>query len=96
MYEYFWPGSVDELSSEKQRSLLSSVLEAIKLLSKNENTSKVKRAALALQVLSHKENNKMVSQISKSIVSDNFSGPFGKIIKKGLEVDKELFLIDLL
>ena len=88
--------NIDELSLKQQRSRLSSVLEAIKLLSRIENTSKVKIAALALQLLSNEENNKKVSQIFKSIVCDNFSGRFGNLVQKDLEVDKALFLIGLL
>ena len=88
--------NIDELSLKQQRLRLSSVLEAIELLSKIEYTSKVKIAALALQLLSNEENNRKVSQISKSIVHDNFNGNFGNLVKKELEVGKALFLIDLL
>ena len=32
----------------------------------------------------------------KLIVTENFSGDFGKVVKKDVDVDKSLFLLDML
>ena len=61
---------------QQQRSRLSSVLESIKSLSIIENTSEVKIAALALQLLFHQTDNRAVAKVSKSIVYDKFPGQF--------------------
>ena len=52
---------------QQQRSRLSSVLESIKSLSIIENTSEVKIAALALQLLFNQTDNRAVAKVSKSI-----------------------------
>ena len=88
--------SINNLSMQQQRSRLSSVLESIKSLSIIENTSEVKIAALALQLLSNQTDNRAVARVSKSIVYDRFPGQFGKILKQNLEVNKAVFLIDFL
>ena len=88
--------SINTLSMQQQRSRLSSVLESIKSLSIIDNTSEVKIAALALQLLSNQTDNLAVAKVSKSIVYDRFPGQFGEILKQNLEVNKAVFLIDFL
>ena len=89
--------SHDHLSMQQQRSRLSSVLESIKSLSLMiENTSEIKIAALALQLLSNLTENSGIAKVSKSIVYDKFPGQFGNILKKELDVSKALFLVDML
>ena len=88
--------SLDHLSMQQQRSRLSSVLESIKSLSLIENTSEIKIAALALQLLSNLTENRGIAKVSKSIVYDKFPGQFGNILKKELDVSKALFLVDML
>ena len=78
--------SLDNLSMQQQRSRLSSVLESIKSLSLIENTSEVKIAALALQLLSNLTGNRGIAKVSKSIVYDKFPGQFGTTSKKELDV----------
>ena len=81
---------------QQQRCRLSSVLESIKSLSLIENTSEVKIAALALQLLCNLSENRGIAKVSKSIVYDKFPGQFGNIVKKELDVSKALFLVDML
>ena len=88
--------SLDNLSMQQQRSRLSSVLESIKSLSLIENTSEVKIAALALQLLSNLTENRGIAKVSKSIVYDKFPGQFGTTSKKELDLSKALFLVDML
>ena len=88
--------TLDHLSMQQQRSRLSSVLESIKSLSLIENTSEIKIAALALQLLSNLTENRGIAKVSKSIVYDKFPGQFGNILKKELDVSKALFLVDML
>ena len=86
-----------DLSLQQQRTRISCVLESIRSLSVIENTSEIKIAALALQLLCNEGDNREVAKVSKSIVHDRFSGQFGYASKnKELEVDKALFLLDLL
>ena len=65
---------IENLTMQQQRTRLPSVLESIKTLSINENTSEVKIAALALQLLSNRTDQREIAKISKSIVYDDFSG----------------------
>ncbi|KAI6659039.1 hypothetical protein LOD99_14715 [Oopsacas minuta] len=88
--------SIDNLTMQQQRSRLSNVLESIKALSIVENTSEIKIAALALQLLSNQTKQREIAKVSKSVVYDKFSGQFGKLLKKELDVTKTVFLVDLL
>ncbi|KAI6655659.1 hypothetical protein LOD99_1799 [Oopsacas minuta] len=88
--------SIDNLTMQQQRSRLSNVLESIKALSIVENTSEIKIAALALQLLSNQTKQREIAKVSKSVVYDKFSGQFGKLLKKELDVTKTVFLLDLL
>ena len=85
-----------DLTLQQQRVRISSVLESIKLLSTIEDTSEIQIAALALQLLSNQADNRGVAQISKSVVHDEFPGKFGKTLRKELDLNKALFLLDLL
>ena len=87
--------SINNISMEQQRSRLSSILESINSLSIIENTSEVKIAALALQLLSNQTDNREVARVSKSIVYDKFPGQFGKILKKDLDVNKLLDFLEI-
>ncbi|KAI6653963.1 hypothetical protein LOD99_3139 [Oopsacas minuta] len=85
------------LSLQHQRSRISSVLESIRSISVIEKTSEITIAALALQLLCNEEDNREVARVSKSIVQGKFSGQFGRASKsKELDVDKAIFLLDLL
>ena len=77
-----------------KRSKLSSVLEPTKSLSIIENTSEI--AALALKLLSNQTDNRVVAEVSRSIVYDKSPGQFGKILKKDLDVNKAVFIVDFL
>ena len=79
---------------QRQLSRLSSVLESIKPLSIIENTSEIKIAPLALQLLSHQTNDREIAKVSKSIVYDKFPGQFGNILKQ-LDISKAVFLVDI-
>ncbi|KAI6653969.1 hypothetical protein LOD99_3145 [Oopsacas minuta] len=81
---------------QQQRSRLSNVLESIKALSIVENISEIKIAALALQLLSNQTKQREIAKVSKSVVYNKFSGQFGKLLKKELDVTKTVFLVDLL
>ena len=86
-----------DFSLQQQRFRISSVLESIRSVAVIENTSEIKIAALALQLLCNEADNREVAKVSKSIVHDKFSGQFGHTSKnKELDVDKALFLLDLL
>ena len=81
---------------KQQRSRLSSVLDAIKLIAELENTTQVKIAALSLQLVSNTSVNRQFSQVSKQIAFDNFPGQLSNIAKKVIDIDKSLFFPDLL
>ncbi|KAI6661730.1 Dna-mediated transposase [Oopsacas minuta] len=68
--------SIDNLTMQQQCSRLSNVLESIKALSIVENTSEIKIAALALQLLSNQTKQREIAKVSKSVVYDKFSGQF--------------------
>ena len=85
-----------DLSMQQQRHRLSIVLESIKELSITENTSEITIAALALQLLSNQTANRDIAKLCKSIVHDHYPGKFGNILKKELDVDKAVFLINFL
>ena len=87
---------LDNITLQQQRVRLSSVLDSIRVLAEIENTSQVKIAALALQLLSNKIDDRQIAKVSKSIVYDKFHGQFGKTLKKEVDVNKSLFLLDLL
>ena len=84
------------LSFKQQQSRLSNVLDSIKVLAELENISEIKIAALALQLVSNEYDTRQVAKVSKLIVTDNFPGDFGKVVKKDVDVDKSLFLLDML
>ena len=88
--------SIDNLSLKQQRSRLSTVLDSIRVLAEIENISEIKIAALALQLVSNQFDARQVANVSKLIVTENFSGDFGKVVKKDVDVDKSLFLLDML
>ena len=85
-----------DLSMQQQRHRLSIVLESIKELSITENTSEITIAALALQLLSNQTANRDIAKLCKSIVHDHYPGKFGNILRKELDVDKAVFLINFL
>ena len=87
--------SLENLSMQQQRSRLSSVLESIKSPSLIENTSEVKIAAFASQLLSNLSENRGIAKVYKAIMYDKFAGQFGNILKKELDVSKALFLVDM-
>ena len=84
------------ISLKKMRSRLSSVLDSIKLLSEIGNTSEINIASLALQLLSNEVDSNETRKVSKSKVYDSFHGQFGNVPRKELDLDKSLFLLDLL
>ncbi|KAI6651394.1 hypothetical protein LOD99_5201 [Oopsacas minuta] len=88
--------SIDNLTMQKHRSRISNVLESIKALSIVENTPEIKIVALALQLLSNQTKQREIAKVSKSVVYDKFSGQFGKMLKKELDVTKTVFLVHLL
>ena len=59
-------------------------------------TSEITIAALALQLLSNQTANQEIARLCKSIVHDQYPGKFGNILKKELDVNKALFLINFL
>ena len=81
---------------KQQRSRLSNVLDSIRVLIEIENISEIKIAAFALQLVSNQSDARQVANVSKLIVTDNFPGDFGKVVKKDVDVDKSLFLLDML
>ena len=81
---------------KQQRSRLSTVLDSIRVLAEIENISEIKIAALALQLVSNQFDARQVANVSKLIVTENFSGDFGKVVKKDVDVFKSLFLLDML
>ena len=88
--------SIDNLSLKQQRSRLSTVLDSIRVLAEIENISEIKIAALALQLVSKQFDARQVANVSKLIVTEKFSGDFGKVVKKDVDGDKSLFLLDML
>ena len=67
---------------KQQRSRLSNVLDYIRVLAEIENISEIKIAALALQLVSNQSAARQVANVSKLIVTDNFPGDIGKVVKK--------------
>ncbi|KAI6652951.1 hypothetical protein LOD99_4028 [Oopsacas minuta] len=88
--------SIDNLTMQQQSLRLSNVLEPINALSIVENTSEIKIAALTLQLLSNQTKQREIAKVSKSVVYDKFSNQFGKMLKEELDVNKAVFLVDLL
>ena len=88
--------SIDNLSLKQQRLRLSTVLDTIRVLAEIEKNSEIKIAALALQLVSNQFDARQVANVSKLIVTESFSGDFGKVVKKDVDVDKSLFLLDML
>ena len=87
---------IDLTLQQQQRARISSVLESSKSLSTIEDTSEIQIAALALQLISNQVDNRSVAQISKSVVHNEFPGKFGETLRKELNLNKALFLLDLL
>ncbi|KAI6658662.1 Transposable element P transposase [Oopsacas minuta] len=88
--------SIDYLTmQQRQRLRLTNILESVKALSIVENTSEIKIAALALQLLSNQTKQQEIAKVSKSVVYDKFSGQFGTLLKE-LDVTKTVFLVALL
>ena len=56
----------------------------------------MKIAALALQAISNISDCRQVAQVSKLIARESFPGKFGYVAKKDLDLDKSLFLLDML
>ena len=83
-----------DLSMQQQSHKLSIVLESIKELSIIKNTSEIIIAALALKLLSNQTSNREIAKLCKSIVHDQYPGKFGNILKKELDVNTALFLIN--
>ena len=79
---------------QQQSHKLSIVLESIKELSIIKNTSEIIIAALALKLLSNQTSNREITKLCKSIVHDQYPGKFGNILKKELDVNTALFLIN--
>ena len=69
-------------------------MDSIRVLAEIENISEIKIAALALQLVSNQFDARQVANVSKLIAT--FSGDFGKVVKKDVDVDKSLFLLDML
>ena len=80
--------SIDNLSLKQQRSRLSNVLDSIRVLAKIENISEIKIAALALQLVYNQSDARQVANVSKLIVTDDFPGDFGKVVKKDVDNNK--------
>ena len=74
------------ITLQQQQSRLSSVLDSIRVLAEI--------AALALQLLSNRIDDRQVAKVSKSIVHDSFHGQFANTLKKEVDVNKSLFLLD--
>ena len=87
---------IDDISWKQQRSRLSSVLEAIQVLAQFEQVSEVKIATLALQAISNLSNCRQAAKVSKFIANESFPGQFGYFAKKDLDLNKSLFLLDML
>ena len=68
----------------------------IRTLAEIEQVSEVKIAALALQTISNQSDCRQVAQVSKLIAHDNYPGQFGHVVKKDLDLNKSLFLLDML
>ena len=81
---------------KQQRSRLSTVLDSIRVLPEIEKISEIKIAALARQLVTNQFDARQVANVSKLIVTESFSGDFGKVVKKDVDVDKSLFLLDML
>ena len=64
--------SLENLCMQQQRSRLSSVLESIKSRSLIENTSEIKTAELALQLLSNLSENREIAKVSKQSCMKNW------------------------
>ena len=88
--------NISDLSLKQQRSRLSIVLDSIRELAEIENTTEVKIAAMALQLISNQSDTRQVAKVSKLIATDSFPGDFGKVFNKCVDVDKTLFLLDML
>ena len=87
---------IDDISWKQQRSRLSSVLEAIQALAQFEQVSEVKIAALALQAISNLSDCRLAAKVSKFIANESFPGQFGYVAKKDLNLNRSLFLLDML
>ena len=88
--------NINDVSLKQQRLKFSSVLDAIRALAEIVQVSEAKIAALALQAISNQSDCRQVAQVSKLIAHESYPGQFGIAVRKDLDLNKSLFLLDML
>ena len=72
------------------------MLDCIRKVAETECSYVITIAALALRLVFNQSEDRQVAQVSKSIAYGEFLEKFGHIVKQELDVNKAVFLLDLL